>query len=352
MATAPSEEELLQAVERYASRRGAVMGTASLTWQSVFECRIVRSIERREERQVRAKGRKRPGAPTYTDLAAHPVTPPLDPGTRQEVVLVREGSPAEVECGDCVRGKRDCAACEGSGRRSCPRHVECAVCRGGPDACWECEGTGRPTTHRARRTAPRPEGAPERSACRRCERPEVACPGCLGERRVPCPACRGTGAVTCGTCRGARRLRHQECGGTGVFTEWTQGVVTHTPDTDQVKAARYPFLSRLRKGRWHAAELTRATDKLPDFLEDVHREQVEPLLARREGEVRRRVTLRHLPLVRVVFAAAPDSIYYAFPGRTGVVVVHRPSRESVTGLAWSLGVLLVLIVVLLLTVWR
>ena len=154
---------MLQAVERRVSRPGATSrltapGAAALSWQSVFECRIVRSIERRDERRRRAKGRQSGLAnrPTYTDLATHPVKPPADPAIPQRLELVQAGSVAEEPCGDCVEGKKDCDACGGRGGRDCPRHIECDTCHGGPDACWECDGTGHPRTRRARATRPRP----------------------------------------------------------------------------------------------------------------------------------------------------------------------------------------------------
>ncbi|MCX4762367.1 hypothetical protein OG562_15555 [Streptomyces sp. NBC_01275] len=359
----PSDEEILQAVERFLSRRGVPVsrladpGAAAVSWQSVLECRIVRSIERREERRIRVEGRRSgkrgvASGPTYTDLATHSVAPPADPATPHQVTLLREGSLTETECGDCAAGKQDCERCDGRGGHTCRRHVECDVCHGGPDACWECDGTGHPRTHRVRRTAPRPEDARERAECRRCKRPEVACPKCLGERQLPCPTCAGSGRVTCDACRGAKRLRHGECAGTGWFTEWTQGVVTHTPHTDELRTAAYPFLTRLRKGQWHYATLTAATDDLPDFLEDAHRKQLTPVLAVKKQEVRRRVDLRYLPVARVVITGEPDSVYYAYPGHTAVKVLHRPSKDRVTALAWCVAAVIALVAVLWLTVWR
>ncbi|MFC4500522.1 hypothetical protein [Streptomyces vulcanius] len=354
---------MLQAVERRVSRPGIAVslsapGAASLSWQSVFECGIVRSIERRDEYHQRARGRSVHGGlakrATYTDLVAHPVTPPSDPGTPKRTELIREGSLGEVACGDCVEGRKDCKACKGAGSHACHRHVECDMCRGGPDACWECDGTGHPRTHRVRRTASRPEGAAERAECTRCRRPEVACPRCLGERQVPCPRCQGAGQVTCEACMGQKRLRHEECGGTGVFTVWTEGVVTHTPDADEL-ASGYPPLTRLRKGAWRTAELTAATEKLPDFVADAHRERLVPLLAVRDGEVRRRVTLRCLPVARVTIPGDPDHVFYAFPGNGddgGIEVIRRPSRERVKALAWAAAAVVALAAVLTLTFVR
>ncbi|MFJ8104373.1 hypothetical protein [Streptomyces sp. NPDC096132] len=359
MATAPSDEEMLQAVERRVSRPGVttrltVPGAAALTWQSVFECRIVRSVERRTERRRRVKGRQSGLAnrPTYTHLGTYPVAPPADPGAQRRLELVQEGSLAEEPCEDCVDGKRDCEACEGRGGRPCPRHIECDACHGGPDACWECDGTGHPRTKRSRAPRPRPEGAEARAACKRCRRADVACPKCLGERQVTCPVCKGTGTAGCGTCKGAKRLRHEECGGTGRFTAWTEGVVTHTPAAEELRPA-YPPFSKLRKGQWRTAVLTSADDDLPDFLEDAHLKQAAPFLAVKEGEVGRRVTLRYLPLARVELRTDPDRVYYAFPEASGEIeVIGRPSRQRVTALAWAAFAVITLAALVTLTLLR
>ncbi|MEU5630128.1 hypothetical protein ACH47C_00955 [Streptomyces rishiriensis] len=361
MAEAPSEEEMLKAVERHVSRPGAaahltVPGAAALSWQSVLECRIVRSVERRTERPMRVKGRRGAiaGRPTYTDLDTHPVAPPDDPGTARRIELVREGSPAEEPCGDCVDGKRECPGCAGRGGSRCARYVECDVCQGGPDACWECDGTGHPRTRRARPHRPRTEGAQERAPCKRCRRPDVACPKCLGERQLKCPACAGTGRAVCGTCKGAKRLRHEKCGGAGLFTVWTEGVITHTPAPDGIKPV-YPPLTRLRAdgaGRWHTAVLSSPSEELPEFLEDAQAKRIAPLLAETEGEVRRRVELRCLPLARVVVRTDPDRVYYAFPGAAGIEVIGRPSRQRLTALAWAAVAVAALVAVVSLTLLR
>lgn len=352
---------MLKAVERHVSRPGAtahltVPGAAALTWQSVLECRVVRCIERRTERARKVKGKhgSLAGRPTYTDLDAHPVTPPGDPGTARRVELVREGSQAEEPCGDCVDGKQECPGCAGRGGRRCARHVECDVCQGGPDACWECDGTGHPRTRRARPHRPRTEGAQERAACRRCRRPDVACPRCLGERQLKCPDCAGTGRAVCGACKGARRLRHETCGGTGRFTVWTEGVITHTPDSAGIRPV-YPPLARLKAdgaGNWHTAVLTSPSGRLPDFLEESQVKRLLPLLVEKEGEVGRRVELRCLPLARVVVHADPDRVYYAFPGAAGIEVIGRPSRQRLTALAWAAFAVAALVAAVSMTVLR
>ncbi|MFJ1974756.1 hypothetical protein ACIO93_39715 [Streptomyces sp. NPDC087903] len=342
MPTAPSREEMLQAVEEKAARYGvhtslSAPGAAYLVWQSVFECRVVRSIRSEEETAKRVKGRPKgiAGRPTYTDLAGHPVEPPADPANSGRVELVKDGSLGEEPCGDCVEGRRDCPVCEGQGGRKCARYVECETCHGGPDACWECNGTGHPRTRRARTAArPRPQGAEQRAACRRCKRADVACPTCLGQRERECMTCRAKGFVTCQTCKGAKRVRDEACGGTGLFTVWTEGAVIHTPDRDEVKRPA-PLALKLRtdaNGAWSRSRMTGVGEELPDYLEDAHRKEILPRLAAREREVRRHVTLRYLPLARVEVHADPDRVYYAFPGPAGIEVQGLPSKRRVAHL--------------------
>ena len=127
----PSGEEILLAVERYMADRHKIAGSlsapgeASLSWQSVLECRIDRSIEERTERPQRAKGpRSRNTAvaerPTYTDLDAHPAEPPADPTLYRRLRLVREDTLDEEPCAGCADGKQDCSTCKGRGGIDCP----------------------------------------------------------------------------------------------------------------------------------------------------------------------------------------------------------------------------------------
>ncbi|MET9059985.1 hypothetical protein ABZX99_19435 [Streptomyces antibioticus] len=360
MATAPSREEILKAVERHIARRGGgvhvtAAGAADFSWQSLFDCQVLRSIERREETSRKEKGRRAGPArqPTYTDLDAYTVPPPAHPGLAKRYELVREGSLDELECPDCEDGRKDCATCEGRGGRDCPRDVECAVCHGGPDTCWECDGTGHPRSRRARAAAaPRPDAAEvERATCSRCRRPDVACPSCRGRRQTTCAVCSGTGLAPCADCKGARRVRDEACGGTGRFTVWTQGVITHTPDREETKVSAPAFL-RVRTDQWNHRTLRDVGAELPDFLDDEHRKLAAPLLAVKDGEILRRVTLRHLPLARVALRADPDRVYYAYPGPGGIVVHRRPSKERVTALVWAALTVVALVTVVALTVLR
>ncbi|MFD0505567.1 hypothetical protein ACFQ0G_27130 [Streptomyces chiangmaiensis] len=317
---------MLQAVGQHVARHGISVlltspGAADLSWQSLLDCRIVRSIEERSEREMRATGRRRDIAdrPTYTDLASHPVDPPADPGTPHRLELVREGSLEEVACEGCEAGRRTCARCTGNGRLTCDRFVPCDGCGGGIDACWECDGTGRPR-RRGRRTDPRPVDGPQRARCSRCHRADAACPKCLGKGRMDCSVCRATGFVECSACRGAGRVRHTECAGTGLFTTWTGAVISHTPDARKVEepAPLYIRPATDGAGDWRRTILTSATDKLPDDLEPAHRAMIDRHLAVSKNEVGRRVTIRHLP-----WPVSPP-----MPTRTASTSPSRPPPAS------------------------
>ncbi|MER6786489.1 hypothetical protein ABT330_18040 [Streptomyces sp. NPDC000658] len=358
----PSEDEILRAVERHVSQRGVPVdlrapGAAKVSWQSLFEFHVHRSIERRHERQAREKGSPADIAtrPTYTDLAAYPVAPPADPAKTYRTRLVREGTVDEEPCDGCVGGRTTCGTCKGRGGMPCPADVECEGCHGGVDACWECDGTGTPRTRRARAgSRPRGPDAPERVTCRRCKRRDVACPTCRGRTMTTCPDCDGTASTPCEECKGSTRTVHVPCGGAGRFTVWTEGVVAHLPDPDEVRLTgpQFAWLKTDALGAWMRAELTGVTDALPDFLEDAHRELIAGHLPARKNEVRRRMTFAYLPLARVEVRGRPDSVYYAFPAVTGIEVARRPSRERVTALVWAAAAVAALVVVVSLTVLR
>ncbi|MEU1179417.1 hypothetical protein ABZ464_17515 [Streptomyces sp. NPDC005820] len=364
MATRPSDEEILQAVERQLAARRRINtrltdpGAASLVWESVLECEIHRSILKRDVGPRKAKGplsrnRHIVERVTCADLEAYVVEPPADPAQRQVVHLVQEGTLDEVPCGDCEGGTQSCGTCDGRGRVDCPAWIVCEVCRGGPDTCWECDGTGTPRTRRARGgTRPRREGTRERAAeCKRCHAADVACPKCSGDWRWECPACDGKGHLRCGTCNGDKRVRHKGCDATGRLTVWTGATITHEPHHDELPVKRYS--GRLRSGDWHREILTSPHEDLPDFLEDGHAKRLAPLLQKREGEVRRRVHIRLLPFARVETPADPDHVYHAFPLLSGgIEVIDRFSRQRKAALLWAAAAVVALAVTITLTVLR
>ncbi|MFF4058260.1 hypothetical protein ACFYZ8_01170 [Streptomyces sp. NPDC001668] len=363
MAGRPSDMEILEAVEAYAGRRGIAArltdpGAPDVTWQTLLDFRIVRSIETRGERPMREPGGQDGLAsrPTYTDIATHPVAPPSDPEKTEAWLLVRRGSLDEERCANCDRGTTKCGDCEGRGVRDCPRFVDCPVCEGGPDACWECEGTGR---RRAGRPARLRSGAPSarRATCARCRASNAACPKCTGRRQLDCPDCKKKGHVQCGVCDGTKRVTHQECGGTGRFTVWTEGWIHQNPHREKERRLGRLDLRRTTGsvGRWHETILRRATDQLPDDLDEADENLIAPHLAPRKDEVARLATLRRLPLAHVTVHADPHRDYFAFPSHAGIEVTTRPTTQRVryfAGIAMASVALVALVAVLVVALLR
>ncbi|WP_020140911.1 hypothetical protein [Streptomyces sp. 351MFTsu5.1] len=366
MAGRPSDTEILKAVEAYAGRRGAgggpaVPGAATLTWTTLLDFRIVRSLKTHGERPMREPGSRDDVAnrPTYTVLDSHPVPPPEDPEQARSWLLVREGSLGEEPCAGCEGGTNKCGACRGRGVRDCPRFVDCPVCEAGPDACWECEGTGRSRSRRPPHRRPGTSAADRaaRVRCVRCRIDDVACPKCRGRRQLDCPDCNKSGQVECTACSGAKRVTHPECRGTGRFTVWTEGWIRHTPHRARERRLGRRDLRRATgsTGHWHENVLRRSTDKLPDDLDESDEALLAPHLTPRRDEVARRATLRRLPLAHVRVHADPHRDYFAFPTHTDIVVLSRPTGERVrhfAALATAAILLVTLVAVLTMVVLR
>lgn len=356
----PTDADVLTAVGRLIEARGGVvdlraLGAVRITRRSVLDCRLTRSLRRREEEPAEADGEPDLShLPVYEDLAEHPVPPPRDPRVRRVRELVLDGSVRRHGC-FCGNGKVPCSMCAGRGRISCEPWTRCAACRA-TDSCAECGGSGKrrsggsaartPTSSRTP-TSPRSpaqhRGADAtdgpRADCALCGAPESACPDCRGRGhgRTVCADCRGRGSQPCPDCDGSGKTDHEACGGQGVRTTWTRGVVEDSPHVEEVRlpAERLPLRVRHRarkRGRWRHAVLG-GDDPLPDDLAPEHRAAVEPLLRPRPGEVARRVELDHLPLVRVDVVTHPDRVFYVFPGHARLGVVPVASRRRVRQVA-------------------
>ncbi|MFE5481342.1 hypothetical protein [Streptomyces sp. NPDC056527] len=329
------DDDILRAVERHLSGRGTpasltTPGAARITWHSILDGEIIRSLETRTEAPREKPGRvDLSDLPEYTELAEHHIPPPSDPAQRETLELVRRGSVRQRTCA-CGNGRWRCQLCQGSKRRPCEPTGPCPACRG-TDSCVRCHGTGRPQGHpRAGRSAP---GADERVDCVRCGKPKAACPECSGRGSTKCPDCRGKGSVDCEDCGGKGTVPHTVCAGTGSLSTWTGAVVERHGDTDRVKLPeqRPPILVRQRTegaGRWAEAVLDEG-EKLPADLDPTHVKVIAPRLGRRHGEVARRVVLRHLPLARVEVPTEPDRVFYVFPGRTGIEVFPYLSPQRI-----------------------
>ncbi|MEU6224140.1 hypothetical protein [Streptomyces sp. NPDC047042] len=360
----PSDEEVLQAVERYLSGRGnpvrlVAPGTAELSRQPLLEFRIDRRFEERHpgvpERVPGKKLKQIARRPSYTDLATHHVPVPAGFQPTPPVRLVLAGSVAEGPCPDCAAGKRDCDTCGGSGTQDCPDVVACDGCGGGSDSCWSCGGGG---SRRRGSRKPPPNASPRTDWCRRCAAPKSACPKCVGFQTMTCPVCDGKRRRKCEACNGAKRVRHKPCEGTGFFTTFIEARITHPVESEQERVAAPAHLRLLTQWRagWREERLRRVTDKLPADLPETLRGQVERQLALAEREVTRLATLRYLPVARVTVDADPDWVYFAFPERSGsatLKVVRRPAKQRVlrlVGIAAAAVVVALLVTLLVLSV--
>ncbi|WP_405536455.1 hypothetical protein OG787_25120 [Streptomyces sp. NBC_00075] len=354
---------MLRAVERYLSGRGdpsvrlLVPGTAELSRRPLLDFRIERRFEvRRGGVRQRVPGKKLKQISrkreTYTDLDTHPVDVPAGFAPSPTVILVLAGSIAEVPCADCKGGKQGCGLCAGRGTRDCAQKVNCTGCGGGTAACLSCGGSR--TAYGPRNRQPSRTASGPRVQCARCGSHNAACPKCAGRQTMDCPDCDGKGLRPCDSCGGRKNVRHEECEGTGFFTTWTEAHITHpvAADRERDPAPAYLWWPTHRTGGWREAPLKDVTDKLPADLDESHRALVQPHLARKQREVRRRVTLRHLPLARVAVNASPKWVYFAFPERpeagAGLKVVRRPARQQVVRFAATASAAVVIVV---LVVW-
>nr|WSZ99494.1 hypothetical protein OH820_30995 [Streptomyces sp. NBC_00857] len=394
MAEVPSEEAIFKAVAQHIGLPGEgshlVSQALPVERSQVIDFRIDRSIEARTEIERSEPGSvDLSGHAAYDTIEDHHFEPPKDPTTPQRLTMVLRDSVREVVC-VCEDGKTQCPRCTGSGRYDCPPTVVCEGCLG-VESCTACvetanrkRGGGRPASPQ-RASAQRTSGqrtsgqrtsgqgastqrAPggqaagrqasgqrgERVTCATCGRQDVACPACRGRGVVPCSDCKGKGAVDCARCEASGVVEHPACGGKGRRTSWTEGTIRHTPGSDELSlpAKRPPYRVRRRMeriGDWKRTVLT-GFHPLPDDVAPEHRAEIERRLVRRAREVTRRVTIRHLTVVRVELVTEPNRVFYVFPGRERTEVVQLPSRRKVSRVATiaaGLALVLVLLLVLL-----
>lgn len=198
--------------------------------------------------------------------------------------------------------------------------------------CIACKGTGsRRPGHSPAAEGREPD---ERATCTNCGTPNAACPHCHGRGHTACTDCQGQASLTCPECEGEGTVEHTARAGTGYLTTWTEGIIKRIPERDELSLPekRPPLLVRLRaqdSGQWQKTAITHG-GSLPDNLEKAHRTAIESRLSLRKGEIRRQVTIRRLPLARVLVNIVPNRVYYAFPGKTGIEIVPLPSQRHVT----------------------
>ncbi|GAA0466207.1 hypothetical protein [Streptomyces olivaceiscleroticus] len=317
--------------QHIAHRRPMPSGEISFSRCSLLECRITRSLETRSEARREHHGDIDLSArPVYTVLSDYPLAPPIDPGKSRRLVLVRRDSVEERLCA-CGNGTVSCARCTGRGHLTCEPDVPCGECRE-TTPCRACGGTAQWDRPRAALAA----GQEASADCVRCGAVGKACTGCRGRGCTTCPRCKGTAKITCPACQGRGTTEHAACGGQGQTVTWTEGVITRTPATEQLRRpeALPPFVRSVARaaGEWSSAHLN-GDEPLPEDLEPGHHKAAETFRTRRPDEVSQRAELRWLPMVRATIPGDRYRVYYAFPTSGDTRLLCRPSPYATTLIA-------------------
>ncbi|MFE8939374.1 hypothetical protein ACWDNT_13485 [Streptomyces sp. NPDC000963] len=337
-----SDEDVLAAVRRRVEEHDGAgqvpPGGADITRHLLIEGQILRCVETRTEEERFHQG--------FIDLSDRPVygpglhtyriPPPEDPTTETTLRLVRRGSVDDRAC-DCGNGLVACERCKGGGELPCAPAKACGDCHG-IAACLWCDGTGRRSRRsRDRGTAGR-TGREGRVTCGQCGTRQAACAGCGGRGKSTCTRCGGSGSRACPDCDRAGTVPHRRCGGTARTVTWTEGVVTRSPFVVKVKVSS-PVLpygawrTARDHGDWTDVRVVGPRSSLARDTDGEVAGLLESWLLPHEGEISRRITLRHLPLARVVLASHPHRVFFVVPGRGGPHVAVWPSKERARLLA-------------------
>jgi hypothetical protein len=275
---APTLVEVRDRLTAYARSRRLVAddhfgGPLEVRDASVARLTVTRLTQRIAEQRMWTPV-EHPGLPEYGDDLAASVGP-ASGWERTSWTGVRSGSIRPRSCTSCGGdGRARCQQCQGTAFERCEPLEPCAL----------CHGTGR---RYARRTAL------IRSVCDVCNgRGGVPCSFCAGMGRRPCTGCTD-GSVGC-----------QRCRGYGQLTEYVEGTVERTPETEVVlvgdggqlgRGAGDGFRPLLTLTRW------RPLPGLPEAVAAAVRAALEE---RRPGQLRQRVELAVLPAFEVAYTTA------------------------------------------------
>ncbi|MFD5748940.1 hypothetical protein [Streptomyces sp. NPDC127033] len=118
---------------------------------------------------------------------------------------------------------------------------------------------------------------------------------------------------------------------------WTEGVITRTPSTIEVKLPEsgvfYFARQQVReRGAWAATKLT-DDDPLHDQLTREFGQSLQTLLLPHQQEIARHATARYTRLARVTVADHPHRVYFVFPAASGPDVLVLPSQQRTRQLA-------------------
>ncbi|MFE1521674.1 hypothetical protein ACFW9I_33480 [[Kitasatospora] papulosa] len=112
---------------------------------------------------------------------------------------------------------------------------------------------------------------------------------------------------------------------------WTEGVVTRTPSTGEVKlpGSGVPYIAKQQvreQGTWVPTSLA-ANDPLRGQLTKEFGPSLKMLLAPHDREVARHATAKYIRLARVAVAEHPHRVYFVFPTPEGPRVLVLPSQK-------------------------
>ncbi|MFF4171270.1 hypothetical protein [Streptomyces sp. NPDC001744] len=350
-----SDEDVLAAVRRSLQERGetgrVLPEEADISHHLLIEGKILRSMETRTEEERFHQGSiDLSDRPVYgSDLHAYRIPPPEDPASGTTLRLVRRGSVDDRSC-DCGNGVVACERCKGSGELPCAPAKACGECRG-IAACLWCDGTGRRSRQTHSRLNTGQQAREGRVTCGTCGTANAACAGCRGRGGTTCARCGGSGSRACPDCDRTGTVPHRRCGGTARTVTWTEGVVTRSPLVVKVtfSSPELPYgawRSARDHGAWTGVRVVGPRSSLArDTAGDVAA-ALEPWLVRHDGEVGRRVDLRHLSLARVTLAPDPHRVFFVVPGHDGPHVAAWPSVNRIRLIAAvALAALVTLVVV-------
>ncbi|MFJ4517486.1 hypothetical protein [Streptomyces sp. NPDC088816] len=145
-------------------------------------------------------------------------------------------------------------------------------------------------------------------------------------------------------------MTHEHCAGTGRTVEWTEGIITRTPGTDEVKLPEPGVLYWARRladqhATWTPTALA-DNDPLCALVQEDFGSALKPLLRPHRQEIARRTELRYVRFAKVALDEHPHRIYYVFPALSQPKVVVRPSPKRIWQIAGIVtGVFLLLVLV-------
>lgn len=353
------DKEVLEAVQGHVGKRGEALpeplpGDSTITWHSLLKARVVRTVESRSEDRRFCRGPiDLSDRPVYDTLSGYRVPKPQDPAKPRTWKLVRRGSVDDRLCA-CGNGQVRCQRCEGAGRIRCEPRQSCASCKDST-RCLLCDGAGRsalrPSRTPAATSTPHATGhTVDRIRCYECGEPDVACSACRGRGSILCTLCQGDGSRPCPDCAGDGKVTHEYCAGTGRTVEWIEGIITHTPKTDEIKLPEPGTLPWARKLADQHATWTQTTlvnsAPLPALVHQDFGSALKPLLRPHPQEIARRTELTYVRFAKVALAKHPHRIYYVFPTLSQPKVVVQPSAKrawQIAGIVTGVVLLLVLI---------